>query len=220
MKSTVGQKGFTIVELLIASAVFSVVLLICAAGLLQIGRTYFKGITASQTQEAARSVTEEITRTIQFNGGSVGLITNPDSENPDSPSYICIGNKRFAFVLNRQLIQSGSPNEDQSRHVLVVDNEPCGGRAQPLNNSDGGLLPESKELMAPNMRLTKLEVIPVGNELYNVTVRVVYGDKDILVDNENPTGRPDLPGECLPSAAGGQFCAVSELTTTVQKRVK
>lgn len=218
MKNRLGQGGFTIVELLIASTVFSMVLIICTSGVLQVGKTYYKGITSSQVQEAARSITEEITRTIQFNGGNVGLITNPDSEDPSAPSYLCIGDKRFAFVINRQLTLENSPEEDQSRHVLVVDK--CSNGAQPLNNSDGSLLPDSEELMAPNMRLTKFEVAPMGNDLYKVTIRVVHGHRDVLKDTDPSKVGPDLPGECLPSMVGGQFCSVSELTTTVQKRVK
>lgn len=217
MNKQVGQKGFTIVELLIASAVFSVILLICTVGIIQIGRTYHKGIISGQTQEAARSIMEEITRTIQFNGGAIGLITNPGSTDPADPSYLCIGSKRFAFVNNRQLVISGTPETDQSRHVLVVDNRSCGGEAQRLDNSDGSLLSGSKELMPANMRLTKLEVSPLGNELYKVTIRVISGHRDVLVDADTSTVGPD---QCVASTAGGQFCAISELTTTVQKRVK
>ncbi len=229
-----GHKGFTIVELLIASAVFSVVLLVCAVGLLQIGRTYYKGITSSKTQEAARSIIEEVSKTIQFNGGNVGLMIHPGSdpsENPATPSYICIGDRRFAFVLNNQLISSDTLGPNQSRHVLAVDTSACtGGVPQPLNNSS--LITDSRELVPPNMRLTKFEVTCVKNEstpdpsdcltdnLYKVTVRVVAGHQDVLVDNDNARPGPDLPGECLPNSVGGQFCAVAELSTTVQKRVK
>ncbi len=234
MNRQVGQRGFTIVELLIASAVFSVVLLICAVGLLQIGRTYYKGITSSQTQEAARSIIEEVSKTIQFNGGNVGLMIHPGSEpseNPATPSYICIGNKRFAFVLNHQLISSATLGPNQSRHALGVDSRPCtSGAPQPLNNSN--LLADSKELLPPNMRLTKFEVSCVKNDatpdpsdcltdnLYKVTVRVVSGHQDVLADSDKSRPGPDLPGECLPNSIGGQFCAVAELSTTVQKRVK
>lgn len=235
MNRQVGQRGFTIVELLIASAVFSVILLICAVGLLQIGRTYYKGVTSSQTQEAARSIIEEVSKTIQFNGGNVGLMIHPGgsepSENPSTPSYVCIGNRRFAFVINRQLTPSGAPGPDQSRHVLAVDNRQCvGGTPQPLTNSN--LLDESKELLPPNMRLTKFEVgcapdnsTPdpldcLSDNLYQVTVRVVAGGQDVLVDTNSSRPGPDLPGECLPNSIGGQFCAVAELSTAVQKRVK
>ncbi len=54
--------GFTIIELLIATTIFSVVLLLAASGLLYIGRLYYKGLTSSATQEAARNIMQELTQ--------------------------------------------------------------------------------------------------------------------------------------------------------------
>ncbi len=193
------QTGFTLVELLIASAVFSVVLLLCASALLQIGRVYYKGITSAQTQEVARSVMDEISRTIQFNGG-------PISVPAAGPNYrICVGDKVYTFLVDRQL--SDNPTlPDQVSNVLVVNS----GASCP---NDGSPPPAGfRELLAPNMRLSKLIVTQVGStNLYNINIRVVYGDSDIL--------NPSRDG-CGPGRFGTQYCAASELSTVVEKRVK
>ncbi len=193
--------GFTLVELLIASAVFSVVLLLCASALLQIGRVYYKGITSAQTQEVARSVMDEISRTIQFNGG-------PISVPPGGPNYrICVGDKVYTFLIDRQL--SDNPTlPDQRSNVLVINSGSC--VSQPIDT--GPAPPGSRELLAPNMRLSKLIVTQVGStNLYNINIRVVYGDSDIL--NASRDG-------CGPGRFGTQYCAASELSTVVEKRVK
>src|SRR5690606_22524615 len=87
-----GQKGFTIVELMIATSVFSVVLLLCTYGLLAIGRSYYKGVTISRTQETARLIVDDVAEAIQFNGGAVVL-------NPAGRMY-CIGSRRYSYALN------------------------------------------------------------------------------------------------------------------------
>jgi prepilin-type N-terminal cleavage/methylation domain-containing protein len=45
-RRTSNRSGFTIIELMIATAVFSVVLLLCATALVTIGNMYRRGITA------------------------------------------------------------------------------------------------------------------------------------------------------------------------------
>ncbi len=212
MRMRTNQKGFTIVELMIATAVFSVVLLICTTGLLQVGRLYYKGITSTQAQETARSIMDEITRAIQFNGGRVQPVSG------GAPSfYFCIGDQRYSFILGKQLVQTVVDASDETPRVLVMDSNLACSSGQDLSNP-AGLSPSSKELFAPKMRLARLEVISLdtpGNSyddnLYQVNIRVVSGHKDVLNATKDA---------CAPSRDGTQFCAVSELSTTVLKRVK
>ena len=71
------------------------------------------------------------------------------------------------------------------------------------------------------MRLAKLTVTPESNNnLYDITVRIVYGDDDLVQSPAHP-GTPNASDpnmNCL-AARGSQFCAVSELSTTVEKRL-
>lgn len=204
------QEGFTIIELMIATAVFSVVLLLCTLGLLQVGRSYFKGVTSVRTQEAARSLLDELSQNIQFSSGTVNSLT----PNGGSIGY-CVGSKRYSFIPNRQLVD-GTPNADQSRHVIVVDDgiPTCGAGVQAQNMLGS---PVGRELLTTRMRLADFTITRLGtNELYRVSVRVVSGEADLLLDT-NGDSRLD---SCKNDRAGTQFCAVSELTTTVQKRLR
>jgi hypothetical protein len=83
------------------------------------------------------------------------------------------------------------------------------------------------------MRLAKLSVTEVGSSsLYQIDVRVVYGADDLLCSPNEvagsctnikamPSGKdyqyPDL--QCKPKISGSQFCAASELSSTVEKRI-
>ncbi len=223
LNSVPGSGGFTILELMIAMSVFATVLLVCTVGILQIGRSYSKGITSSRTQEAARAVLDEISEAIQFGAGLPA-----DLANNGAADGVCAGGKRFSYVLNRQLTDSVIVPASQSRHVVVVDpigSAACTSGLQAVNvtnatltNPGGGPFADApRELLSTRMRLTDLTVlqVPVGGDpdstLYEVTVRVVSGDDQVLTGS---------PLRCREDRAGTQFCAISELKTVVQKRVR
>jgi prepilin-type N-terminal cleavage/methylation domain-containing protein len=204
--------GFTIIELMIATTVFSLVLLLCSAGMIHVGRTYNKGVTTARTQEAARSIVDEISRAIQFSGGTIA--TTPANRTDGTPYVFCIDSQRYTAVTDRQLKDNPS-GTTQLRNVLVSDNYPgCSSSTTPLGLTTTGFnissVSGAKELLQPNMRLARLEVNSLGGNLYEVVIRVVYGNDDLL----DPTH-----DKCQNVRAGTQFCAVSELRTVVQKRV-
>ena len=78
-KNKTKNSGFTIIELMIATSVFAVVLVVAASGILAIGMLYYKGVTSSRTQEAARSISNTIANTIQFTAQSRGDDGDPDT---------------------------------------------------------------------------------------------------------------------------------------------
>lgn len=202
------QKGFTIVELMIATAVFAVVLLLCTVGLLQISRTYYKGVVTARTQEVARDILEDVSDSIRFNGGAVAPSILPNG----ATRGICAGGRRYSYQLNKQLNETIA----SQRHVIVVDepaNCSAGTTAQNINGSPAG-----RELMSTRMRLSTFSVAQVGTstDLWRVTVRVASGENNLLIDT-NGDGTLDT---CRNVRSGSQFCAVSELSTVVQKRVR
>ncbi len=227
------QNGFTLIELLVATLVFSVILLLCTYGVLQITRSYYKGLTSSRTQQAARSVIDQISQNIQLGGGTVYPTPAPD---PTNNQASCAGSQRYSYRIGQKLL-------DGTNHAMVSDTFTGCNSSPAVQNLtvNGGLTASSRELLAPNMRLAKLTIctpgpatlacpIPRAAGLYQVTVRVVYGDDDLLCSptaNDCSSTSPTLPAadllngdlSCRSLRAGTQFCAVSELTTQVQKRI-
>lgn len=206
------QHGFTIIELMVATAVFAVLLLVITFGILQISRVYYKGITESNTQNTARTIADIIGQSIQFSGGNIVTTTSE----PGEVRAFCIGNERFSYVAGRQQIDPPrSLGQNQTYHAIVQDTVAgCSGSTGPQANFITSPTVNGRELLSPNMRLSNLRVVSLGSNLYRVEVRVVYGDDDLL---EDPTG----PGaRCISVRAGTQFCAVSELSTIVRKRVQ
>lgn len=191
------QKGFTIIELMIATVVFSLVLLVIMGAIIQFGRIYYKGVIQSRTQERVRAISEDIAKHIQF--GKTATTTPSTPPVPLTGSF-CAGNQGYTYAL-RQLRQGND-------HGLVTTNS-CGAYPK-MNIHD--LDPGATEMLGERMQLTKLDVRQSGDR-YTVSVRVVYGESKEF-EGDNPANA------CKPISFGGQFCAVSELTTIVTKRLK
>ena len=217
------QRGFTLIELMIATMVFSVILLLCVFGLVQVGNTYYRGLTSSQTQNAARAISDDIVQSIQFDGGtvisSIPASTDPVPTvttwaNPGATGAFCLGDKRYTYLIGRQVVDS-SPNANQAYHAFVIDKAPT-GPCNPLSLSTSALPPitQPEELVPVNARLDMLSVkkdttSPTANGLYTIEVRVSSGDITLI----DPTSH-NCKGE-----AGSQFCAVSYLYTVAKERI-
>jgi prepilin-type N-terminal cleavage/methylation domain-containing protein len=208
------QAGFTIIELLVATLVFSMVLILIAVGVLEFNHAYYSGITQTGTQNTARSILEQVSQDIQFSGSQ---ITSPISNGGSDPEQgFCIGSDRYSYRIGWELVSSGPVvSKHQTLHALVKDSPGiCSGmRAQDFTKPLAG---GSTELLSPFMRLSKLSVstVPGTSNLYKVDVRVVYGDDDLLT---TPVTANNV---ACKSGSGDQFCAISELSTVVQQRIQ
>lgn len=187
------KQGFTIVELLIATAVFSVILLICATSIIAIGNNYQKGRISINTQDTSRSVIDNISQAIQYSA-TVPTMHIPVSGDADQRYAFCVGKLRYTYALNTKVTDTN--------HALIVDNNAFNACVPIPSGSTG------TELLSKNMRLWNLDIRPVG-PVYFIDMRVTYGDDD-LIDTSN--------GQCK-QITGSQYCASSFLTTAVSRRL-
>jgi len=221
-KAKRNESGFTIIELMIATTIFSLVLMICLAGVLQITKMYYRGVTQNNTREVARSITDEIGEAIRFSSQAIVLgpavigpqINDLSGTTPDT-SYFCIGNKRYSYAIDRQVKSEPVANTKQQKHALWVDT--LGGCSGPLNLDDDNPSVDGRDLIPQNMRLYELSIKKLGvSDIYEISAGVAYGDNDLL------SARPEnLPTEltCEGAFVGSEFCATTNLRVTVQKRL-
>lgn len=196
------QKAFTVIELLIASTVFSVIILGACVAIIQMTRLYYKGIIIQQTQTAARNLTQSIVQGIQYEGGSVsGITINGDV------SYFEIGESRYTYAKNKQQNGSGT---DAINHAMWKG-------AKSVDVGDLSTPTNGKDMLANNMRITYLDVAEVGSTnapgLYKINVTVAYGDSDLFDD-------PSAPTSCKGNIAGSQWCAFVSYNTFAYRRNK
>lgn len=221
-----GSRGFTIVELLISTAVFSVVLLLCATAIVQVGRMFYKGTVINKTQATSRRVVDDVSEAIQFGGGS----NDPNSFNvPGTATYPygvtniivqsrCIGDIRYSYFLRSRSV--GNNTNDQLPHILWKDRLGADKSCKPQDittatpGGTGGL-----ELLGTGMRLNAFTITPPpsGSNSWQVDISVAYGaTDDVFSKNSDSSVNYD---QCLTNKAGGQFCATSPITTYVTRRL-
>jgi prepilin-type N-terminal cleavage/methylation domain-containing protein len=109
------QKGFTIVELMIALAVLSFILILSTVIMIQIGSLFNKGVTSSNLQNSTQNIMSDVTSAIQFSGSSVVQYQPPSGTPPNEYQYTnnlgktvgfgayCIGTARYSYVLGNEL---------------------------------------------------------------------------------------------------------------------
>ena len=96
--------GFTIVELLIATAVFSVVLMTALTGFLQIGRLFYQGVSNTQTQAVTSQIFEDTVGNFQ-----TAANVSP-AQSASGYTYYCIGSARYTYNIGKKVSLSDSPN--------------------------------------------------------------------------------------------------------------
>lgn len=213
------QNGFTIIELMIATTVFSLVLMVCLGGVMQITKMYYRAVTQSKTREAARTVVDEIGEAIRFSNQDIVIapqISGPQVAvgNPTT-SYVCIGQRRYTYAIDRQVKNSPVAGTKQQRNGLWLDQPTvCNGAAdltQATPSADG------KSLLGENMRLYDFSVklIDPIERIYQIRVGVAYGDEDLL--RVKTTDATQLT--CEGAFVGVEFCATTNFLVTVQKRL-
>ncbi|MCA9330400.1 prepilin-type N-terminal cleavage/methylation domain-containing protein [Candidatus Saccharibacteria bacterium] len=231
------QAGFTILELLIATAIFSVILLVATSGIIYLGKIFYKGVTLSKTQEKARTISEELSKSLQFSG------SRPEFNN-GSVKILCMGDTRYYYTIGTKVDDPAATLNSPGQIGLVAirlgtyEYNPD-GTLKGINASSCSLCPitlqscqlEKRQLLSKNMRLTEFSLGQVGdpnNNLWNIKVGIAYGDGDLFVDNSG-TAMSDIifkdpakatEARCTSNQSGGSFCAVSKLDTTLKRRIK
>lgn len=217
--------GFTILELMVASTVFAVIMLVVAFGVISFTNSYSNGIISSVVQSSARSIMAQISDTIEFSEGSPIIISaGSDSNNQNE---LCVdGSTMYIWVLGQEVTDNSTNiSQHQAYQALLDSNYPCDSiltsnfstwiNAQNPNNGNAFV----RELLGQHMRLNTLSLTTSGDNLYTIHIRVIYGDDDLLTPSvSNNTNWETTTESCAPGA-GSQFCAVSDLTTTVEQRL-
>ncbi|HSX43098.1 MAG TPA: prepilin-type N-terminal cleavage/methylation domain-containing protein [Candidatus Saccharimonadales bacterium] len=209
------QAGFTIVELMVATVVSAIVVLVITFGIVHFTSDYYRGVNSSATQAATQNAIDAITQAIQFNA------TDTSSTN-GTEGFFCAGSREFIYTLGKQ------PNS--SIYGLYEFDRPAGNCAMPSPVPAGGT-----ELLDSHMRLADIDLQKIGvTATWSLTVRVAYGDPDLLCSPKQGSST----GGCTPGAAnyansavvaaddlqcktqtGSQFCSVSALSTAIGQRV-
>jgi prepilin-type N-terminal cleavage/methylation domain-containing protein len=207
MKLLNKHRGFTIVELMIATTVLSVILLLVTGMMISIGNLFYKGVNQARVQDDVRSISDEFAEQLKYSG-SDAIQPAAKPETYGSTTYnvrvICIAGTRYTYVLGTQIGTGAS----HIPHVLWRDS--WSGACTQADLTINQPTPKGVELIAPNSRLSNL--IISASSPYDITVTVSYGDDDLM---NNPSSTTPI---CIGNT-GDQFCAVAGLHTIAVRRL-
>jgi len=193
--------GFTIIELLLATSVFSVVLLGALGGFIRTGQLFYKGVTITQTHGVAKQILDDVTSSIN-NTSASKILTNTSN----GYSYICVGSVRYTYNLYRMIDSSQGQSYAPGSGNYGLMRDTVNGCSAPDSSSLG----KAAEMLGDRMRLSNFSIAPQGTgHLYTVKATVAYGSDDVL---DNPLSNSP---NCVGNSQSQQFCAVSSLSTSV-----
>lgn len=195
------QKGFTVIEIMIAISIFSMALMIVMAVVIGMGKQYQKASYTTQLNSAARSFHQTIATDINYGGIDPEIITTTNGQY----RYICLSNN---VVYAWPVSSGGTIANGLFRGTFTAY---CNGNdlAATTTASTG------TNVLPANGFVGAVEINPTVGGSYNVKTNFRTGTADMFSDPTNPNG-----SNCLPTLRGGDFCAVVEYNNSVRKRIE
>ncbi len=196
--------GFTIIELMIATTAFSVILLLVTVGVVYFTRSYYNGVYNSATQNAARDITTTVSNVIRFGSGAVsGYDWPPTAPAVGTPVFFCAGGYVFVTKLGEQYDGTTS-----TTGMYMQPMDPGGVCGVPVS------ITGRKQLLGEHMSITSVSLAQsAAGGLYVFDIGVAYGDNDLLTD-----GGVGSDVRCKPGS-GSEFCAIVKQSISVKQRV-
>ncbi len=230
------QSGFTIIELMIATTIFSIVLMIALAAVLRITRMYYQGTLQARTQNRVREIVDQIADEIRYspgeflaNNGQKEVLSAEVDDSTQPHQYYgqyCIGDIRYRYLLGYQVDKSAELPKDstspRSARRALIREKLSGGCNQSLDLNDNGAV--SSEFIKPNsdsqpgildehMRLLEFVVQPLDHDTYKIKLSLAYGDDDLIDYNSED----EQVYVCSQNNLAKTYCAVSRLEVIVNK---
>ena len=199
--------GFTIIELLVASAVFSVVLVIVMATFIQVSRIFYKGVNMSNTQDDTRNALTSIASDIQFASNTPATV---DSGSGGSGTF-CVGTHLYAYYTDHQVGSSnpaGIYREDGNTSVCPPSFD----------------ITKAEQMLGNGMQLNYLHIDCDGTICHLNTHVIFYGGTPdgLFASASNPgssTPWNEADADCTGALTSSQYCATADFKRTVLQRI-
>jgi hypothetical protein len=209
------------VEVSIASTVFSIVLLVALTSFFTIGRLFYKGVSITQTQDAITQLYQDINGNFQ----SAASISPPQTGN--GYSYYCVGNARYTYKIHNMVSLDVAPDHAPNGNFGILKDilpgnssacaVPCNDQGSTVCSPGTAKFDKPIELLGQKMRIEKFNIQSNGASLYDISLVVAYGDDDVL-EYAIPGPPPDYSSvACKNDSSSQQFCSVSRLNTAIYR---
>lgn len=233
MNHVVSKKGFTIIELMLAMTFVAVLLLGIALTIVQIGTIYNKGITLKEVNQAGRSISDDMRRSVSVSSSFLvarNVVTTPAGGRICTGQFSYVWNYAQAFRDNElSIVRFSGSNATQIRLLKVPDSSglycavDTGGvpTVTRIRTIDAG---GSTELLKSGDRTLSIHQLAVtqaangraaaGQQV--LTINFSIGTGDVLALAPGNT-RCLAPGETVPGReANFSFCAVQQFSLVIR----
>lgn len=192
------NKGFTLIELMLAMAFISFLLLFMVAAILQVTRLYVKGSAIRQINQTGRQLMDDVATTLRESSRAVYV--------PDR-NRLCAGNTSYVWNVEGSTINSfGATSPEVLRFVSVQDPGAtlCDSPTLAVNQAN------SVDLIGADITPLSFSVKQEGKLWDLLLVLSTAGSNVAVPDTTTPTG--------FSCAADNQFCALGDFETSVYSR--
>lgn len=226
------QKGFTLIELMLAMTFISFLLLAIAMTVIQVGAIYGKGMTLKEVNQSGREISTDIRRNVASKD-AINLATDyveVTNNGLKTGGRLCLGSTSFLWNYGEALQTSNSAlithaNGDTIRMAKVSDpnKKYC---ARDANGRLLSTIPAAErslvsELLRPGDRTLELYQLSIisenaasdtatGQRLYTISFTLGSGKYTALNDTKTLCKGPGEPD------ADPQYCAVEEFNLVIR----
>jgi Tfp pilus assembly protein PilW len=197
------KSGFTIIELLIAMAGFSFVLLLVTVVMINIGSLYSKGINQTRIDDAARSIVDDVSNKLKYSQAS--SFNAPSTTNRGITYFnYCIGTAKFSLSYNQT-----------TNYMRIANNTNNSCPSPSLLDSTNGT-----NLLPANSKLAYFNIVHTGST-FTASIAIIYGNFTNTNIGTISGGLNDDNLNQLKCNTGStyQYCAVTNLSTVVSSRI-
>lgn len=196
------QRGFTLIELMIALAFVAFILIFATTAVIQVMQTYNKGLAIKQINQAGRTTLEDVTRYLRTADPGAVVTTAMGS------NRLCLGG--VSYVWNLYNTPSGSANKYSDGTPLTFTR--VSDAASAMCNNASGSYPAVPKTSATDILGSNVWVMAVTMNAPSVSVPLADISIKLAVAND-----PAISGgNCAKGGTLGQFCATSNFSTTVK----
>lgn len=203
------QKGFTITELMFAMTGLAVLLIVLLGSIIQLTRTYNKGITLKRVNQSGRAIGEELQRAIQSSSASNINVFHEGSQSMDR---VCIGDTSFVWQSQNPTPLAASAN----RYDDVGTGPPITGLVKVHKNiCSPSAIPRdlSTQLLDGDLIIRDLGLETSGKMVavtYTISTLDDSSDSMFTIDGDGNT--------VCRGGASDDFCALNRFNVTIYAR--
>ncbi len=197
------QAGFTLIELMLAMALFSTILIISTAGFVGLTKTFNRGVVRKQLSDGIQQATTEITKSLRENGSHVPIIcmSSDPSCGPSGSTYnqLCFNDLSVRYIWQ-------SPVGDAQ--------DPDIGGLYKVSGQCTDDIPDSKQTLIDSRYFVRqLTLATTGSDLFQLQAMVTTAADGMLLKSD------PLQDVCDGSAnPASQTCAFQKVNLVISAR--